>query len=178
MIVTGYFVATSADEKSAESKSGTGVQLKEGTWKDVETLIARNKGKVVIVDAWSTSCMPCMKEFPNLLKLQKRYSNQLVSVSMNVDYIGIKSKPPEYYRPRVEKFLNAQKSTIHNFLSTTDSDTFFTERKLNSIPAVYVYDKDGKLAKRFDSSMTKPGAEEPFTYEHDINPFVAELISK
>lgn len=154
------------------------MSLDEGTWKDVETLVAESSGKIVVVDVWSTSCSPCMKEFPHLLELQKTHSDDVVCVSMNVDYIGIKSKPPSFYRPRVEKFLTSQESKIKNFLSTTDSDTFFDERKLASIPAVYVYDQAGALAKRFDDSISTAADEESFTYERDINPFVAQLLSK
>ncbi len=166
------------DEKVSDNKSVAEVKLTAGTWQDVEKLVVKNAGKVVVIDVWSTSCGPCMEEFPHLLELQKKYLKQIVCVSLNVDYVGIKSKPPEYYRPRVEKFLNAKESTILNFLCTTESDEFFDERKLNSIPAVYVYGTDGKLAKRFDDSLIKPGAEESFSYEHQINPFVAELLAK
>ena len=43
--------------------------------------------------------------------------------------------------------------------------------KLASIPAVYVYGIDGELKKRFDESSGKA-----FSYEHDINPLVEELL--
>ena len=178
LLSAGAVVSVAEDNKSSAATSPAKVELKEGTWKDVEKLIAESKGKLVIVDVWSTSCLPCMKEFPGLLNLQKRHGKTVVCVSVNIDYIGIKSKPASYYRPRVEKFLNARNSTIRNYLCTTDSDTFFTDRKLNSIPAVYVYGKDGKLAKLFDDSMAKPDDQESFTYVHDIDPFVAALLAK
>ena len=57
-----------------------------------------------------------------------------------------------------------------------EAEAVFGELKLVSIPAVYVYDREGKLAKRFDSSLLTDGEEEAFTYKDDINPFVDELL--
>ena len=152
------------------------VTLTDGTWKDVEALIGKHRGKVVIIDIWSTSCLPCMTEYPHLVELQKAHEEKLVCVGFNVDYVGIKSKPATYYRERVEKFLMKQKAGFTNFLSNTEADKVFQSLELSSIPAVYVFGTDGKLAKRFDDSLLTDGEEEAFTYKDDINPFVEELV--
>ena len=168
-----------AETKAAESKvekPNPKIELTEGEWSDVKKYVAEQKGKVVVVDLWSTSCLPCMTEFPNLVKLQKKYGKKIVCVSFNLDYAGIKSKPPIYYRPRVEQFLQSRNAEFRNIMSTVDAIEVFDSLKLNSIPAVLVYGKDGKLAKRFDESLLQDGEEEAFTYEEDINPFVQKLM--
>ena len=162
-------------EEKTESTSGN-VVLKSGTWQDVETLVEANKGKVVIVDIWSTSCLPCMTEFPNLVKIHNAHKEQVVCISFNVDYVGIKNKGADFYRPRVEDFLKKEKAGFTNILCTTESDKVFEALELSSIPAVYVYDAEGKLAKRFDDSLLQDGEEEAFTYEKDINPFLKGLL--
>ena len=43
------------------------------------------KGKVVIVDFWTSWCLPCAESFPIMDELQKRYGNRLVIVAVNVD---------------------------------------------------------------------------------------------
>ena len=45
---------------------------------------------------------------------------------------------------------------------------------LGSPPAVYVYAKDGKLAKRFDNAQANDASQE-FTYK-DVRNLVEELI--
>lgn len=159
-----------------ETPGTAAVELTAGTWKDVETLVAKHRGKVVIVDVWSTSCAPCMQEFPGLVKLHQEHGKDVICVSFNVDYVGIPNKPADFYRPRVETFLKKQKATFVNLLSTQDSDAFFAARELSSIPAVYVYGRDGQLAKRFDESLLQDGEEEAFTYAADVTPFVKKLI--
>ena len=167
--------AGSADEKASSDGS---VTLTDGTWKDVEALVAKHAGKVVVVDLWSTACLPCMTEFPNLVALQNAHADKIVCISFNLDYAGIKNKGPDYYRPKVETFLKKNKAGFTNFLCTVAADKMFEELELSSIPAVYVFGKDGKLAKRFDDSLLEEGKEEAFTYKHDINPFVEKLVAK
>ncbi|GAB5444302.1 MAG: hypothetical protein Fues2KO_46510 [Fuerstiella sp.] len=160
-------------EPEAAKKS---VSVRPATWKQVQEFVASQKGKVVVLDLWSTSCLPCMVEFPELVKLQQRHKDGLVCVSFNLDYAGIKSKPPEYYQPRVEKFLTSRKAELQNFLSTEEAVEVFDQVGINAIPAVLVYGKDGKLARRFDESLLTEGREEAFTYRADINPFVEQLL--
>lgn len=162
----------STDEVTAAAS----VDLTAGTWKDVEALVAKHRGKVVVIDVWSTSCAPCMQEFPGLVKLHQKHGRDVVCISFNVDYAGIPNKPADFYRPRVETFLKKQQATFVNLLSTQDSDAFFAARELSSIPAVYVYGRDGQLAKRFDDSLLQEGREEAFTYAADIAPFVKKLV--
>ncbi|MBL8814964.1 MAG: TlpA family protein disulfide reductase [Planctomyces sp.] len=171
--------STHADEKAPEEvPAPPEVALTAGTWENVQEFVAKHPGKIVIVDIWSTSCLPCMTEFPGLVALKKAHPEDVVCISYNVDYSGIKSKPAETYRARVEKFLVKNEATFTNILSTQAADEVFEKLKLASIPAVYVYGRDGKLAKRFDESLLEDGEEEAFTYKKDINPFVEDLVSK
>ncbi len=154
------------------------IEVREGDWKSVQEFVAAQKGKIVVVDIWSTACLPCMREFPNLVSLQQKYGKEIVCVSLNVDYVGIKSKPPAYYQPRVEKFLNSRKAAFRNYICSVDAIDLFDELKINSIPAVFVYGKDGTLAKKFDDTLLADGEEEAFDYEHDINPFIEALMKQ
>jgi thiol-disulfide isomerase/thioredoxin len=166
------------DEKpAAQPATAATVELQPGTWKDITTLVAKNKGKIVVVDVWSTSCAPCMQEFPGLVRLQQAHPEKVVCISFNVDYVGIKNKPADFYRPKVEAFLKKQQAQFVNILCTEESDKFFADQELSSIPAVYVYGTDGKLAKRFDESLLQEGREEAFTYEADIVPFVKQQLA-
>jgi thiol-disulfide isomerase/thioredoxin len=173
--VSGPRAAVVSDEAAPAAAQ---VELTAGTWKDVETLVAKHRGRIVVVDVWSTSCAPCMEEFPGLVKLHEEHGRDVICISFNVDYVGIPNKPAEFYRPRVETFLKKQKATFANLLSTQDSDAFFAARELSSIPAVYVYGRDGQLAKRFDESLLQEGKEEAFTYAADITPFVKKLLQE
>ncbi len=159
-----------------ESTSTTpAVTLEVKNWDETLGLVAQHKGKVVALDLWSTSCDPCMVEFPHLVELHKQHGGKLVCMSASCDYAGIKSKPPESYRERVLEFLTKQNATFQNVLLNVESDILFEKIDLASIPAVYVFGTDGKVAKRFDNDNAKPG--EDFNYKKDVVPFVEKLLA-
>lgn len=167
---------TTPPSTPAEEPSIT-VQL--GSWDDVQTLVAENAGRVVVVDLWSTSCVPCIAELPHLGRLHRESSDDVACISLSVDYYGAASKPPESYRERVEEVLNRCEVSGRNFLCTEEADVLFDRLKLPSIPAVYVYDRSGALAQRFDASLLDEDSEEeePFTYERSILPLVKQLVA-
>lgn len=164
-----------AEEKAVAAEEAK-IALTAGTWDNVLEQVKANKGRIVVVDIWSTSCLPCMTEFPNLVELQKTHGDKVACISFNVDYVGIKSKPAEFYRARVEAFLTKQKATFSNVLCNVESDKVFEKLELSSIPAVYVFDAEGKEVRRFDDSLLEDGEEEAFTYKADINPFIKDLV--
>ncbi len=164
----------SATEASATAKA---VELRELNWEQLQELVAHHKGRVVVVDLWSTSCEPCLIEFPHLVALQKRHPDDVVCISFDCDFIGAKNKPVGYYRERVLKFLTSQNSgQIINGISTLAADELFDKLDVDSIPAVYVYDQTGKLSKRFDNRTPVSATEEGISYEKQIDPLVTELL--
>src|SRR5581483_7896128 len=120
-------------------------------WTETENLIRKQKGKVVVVDVWSTSCEPCLREFPHLIELQRQYPNKVVCIGLNCDYVGIKKKPPEYYREKVTGVLETMDAKILNVLCTMPSDDLFAALKIDSIPAVFVYNQAGERVHTFDN---------------------------
>ncbi len=168
--------ATAPDEQPPAATKVDGVTLDIKNWDETLELVAQHKGKVVVLDVWSTSCEPCMVEFPHLVELHKQHGNKIVCLSASCDYAGIKSKPPESYRDRVLEFLTKQNANFTNVLLNVESDALFEKIDLASIPAVYVFGTDGKIAKRFDNDNAKPG--EDFTYMKDVIPFLEKLLTR
>ncbi|QDT93371.1 TlpA disulfide reductase family protein [Gimesia algae] len=166
------------DQKGAGTVNTGSVEnlsLKIADWRFVEQLVADNQGKIVVVDLWSTSCPPCLREFPELVALQKLYPKEVLCVSFNCDYFGGKNYPPEYYRKPVEKFLAEQKASMTNIISNVPAEELFPTLDLASMPATYVYDRQGKLAKRFDNERREYG-KEGYTYKRDVIPLVESLL--
>ncbi len=174
-LLVGFLTTLGCESQTAETPSPS-VTLDIKNWEETLELVAQHKGKVVVLDLWSTSCDPCMVEFPHLVELHKQHGDKLVCMSASCDYAGIKSKPPETYHARVLEFLTKQNATFSNVLLNVESDKLFEKIELASIPAVYVFGTDGKIAKRFDNDNAKSG--EDFTYAKDIVPFVEGLLAK
>ncbi|MBX3438485.1 MAG: redoxin domain-containing protein [Planctomycetaceae bacterium] len=151
------------------------VSLKLTTWDEAEQLVASKTGRVVVLDFWSTSCVPCRREFPHFVGLHRDLSDQVACISYSVDYSGRASRPPESYREQVLEFLMEQGATFDNVLGTDDPDWLQERLDLIDYPTVYVYDRNGNLRKRFDNNERTNGE---FTYEADVIPFVKSLLAE
>jgi thiol-disulfide isomerase/thioredoxin len=165
--------ANAANVPDASASAKTDIPLDVASWEETQALIGKQKGKVVVLDLWSTWCEPCVKEFPNLLALQQKYPDDVVCISLNCNYIG--TGKPEDEKPDVEKFLAQKKASIRNLISSDADEDLYKKIGIASIPVVQVYGRDGKLAKQFDNEKEEYG-KEGFTYEQHIEPYVAGLM--
>jgi thiol-disulfide isomerase/thioredoxin len=159
-------------QETADAKSA-GVTLKASAWSEIAKAVSKT-GKVTVVDLWSLACEPCLKEFPGLVKLHRELGDKVACASVNLDFDGRKTKPAESYRPRAEAFLASVKATFPNYLSTTASDEVFGEVGIDSIPAVMVFDANGKLIRTFSDVGDDAG----FTYDKNVIPFVQGAVAK
>ena len=160
----------------AQANPAEAVTLTIKSWKETEALIAAQKGKVVVVDLWSTSCVPCMKEFPNLVALHEKFpAKKITCISVSCDYEGLEEEPPESKKPSVMKFLKSTKATCTNLLLSDADVDVYDKIELAAIPAVYVYDTAGRMVKRFDNDSGEYG-DEGFTYKDHIVPLVEKLL--
>jgi thiol-disulfide isomerase/thioredoxin len=151
------------------------VKLEVRSWKGLEKLVATHKGKVVVVDIWTTTCATCTDEFPNFAALRKQFpSDKIAIISVNCDYDGIKDKPPEFYRADVMKFLRKQNATFENIMLNIALIDFLELIDLSSSPAILVYRPDGKLAKRFDNDDAEK-IEDEYTIE-DVKQQISRLL--
>lgn len=164
-------------ELRADKPTAKSVTLREASWKDVEKLVAKHRGKVVIIDIWTTTCAGCVKKFPEFIALEKKFGSERVAcISVNCDYDGIKTKPPAFYRAGVLKVLKQHNATCDNVMLNVSFLNFLEAMKLESTPAVFVYAADGKLAKRFDNDKAFKEADEFST--DDVSRLVRKLLAK
>ena len=102
-------------------------------------------GKVVLLNLWANWCQPCLKEMPDLVKLQNEFKDDgLVVMALSFD------KTRKVHRDGVEKLdLNF----ISIFADQTSVQSFLKELgPVKSIPVTFVVDSDGKIVKRLDGA--------------------------
>jgi len=159
---TATKIAVAAAPAPTAPEAAGEVKLVLKDYDGLQALIASKKGKVVVVDVWSTYCDPCMKEFPGLVGLHKKYGPEKVAcISICTNYSGIGKPEDELAEPL--KFLEKQGATFDNLLSTDADEALYKKLKIGSVPGIFVYDADGKLAKLFDKETTYAEVEKVVT---------------
>lgn len=168
--------ATNSVENSASPAAYVDVQLADHA--QLLEHVNQYKGRVVVIDVWSTSCLPCMKEFPNLVELARRWPEDVVCLSMNVDYIGLPNKQPASYIPAAQDFLKSQAADVKNMVnlvsSEADSDVL-SKLDVESMPAVLVFNRAGKQIAKL---TTDNAGDDGLTYAGDIVPQVEKLVEQ
>jgi peroxiredoxin len=111
--------------------------------------LAKLKGKVVVVNFWATWCGPCRKEIPGFMEVYKEYKEkglEIVGVSLDQQGWGV-----------VKTYL--ERMPISYPVVVGDADLAEAYGGIDAIPATFIIDKKGNVAKRHIGYMSKPDFE-------------------
>jgi thiol-disulfide isomerase/thioredoxin len=113
--------------------------------KGLAAAIAKDRGKVVVVNFWATWCVPCREEFPDLVRLEKAYRSRGVAV------LGVSIDLPKDM-PKIEKFLAASRPDFPNYVKRAGADDQDFIESVDAkwggeLPFTALYGKDGKKVR-------------------------------
>jgi peroxiredoxin len=99
--------------------------------------IGQYKGKVVLVDFWATWCGPCVAELPNVLKAYEKYH------SAGFEIVGISLDKEEQ---KLKDFIKTKNMTWVQYCDSKGWQSKLAGKYgINSIPATYLLDGEGKI---------------------------------
>jgi thiol-disulfide isomerase/thioredoxin len=109
--------------------------------------VAREKGKVVLVNFWATWCVPCREEFPDLSRLQKTLGPKgFALIGVSTDFAREAAA--------VRKFLAEQKPAFPNYQKKSGGDDQVFIEAVDKewggeLPFSVLYDRTGRKAGTF-----------------------------
>jgi len=130
---------------SAEKAASGKVTLLPVTYNQWQEKLAGYKGNVVVVDLWATWCAPCVQRFPHMVELSKRYARQK---ALKFVSIAFEDRTDPAALEAAYNFLARQNATFDNFRMDEIIPDAFDKLNLQGIPAVFLYDRSGKLRYR------------------------------
>ena len=121
---------------------------------EIESLraeIDRHKGKVLVLNLWATWCTPCLREIPDLMKLERELAGRGVAlVALGMD------DPAEF--AAVEAFRAKHFAQFRSLLRDTpdmDAAVSVVDPAWNELlPTTYLIGRDGKVVKRIQGKKT------------------------
>lgn len=122
--------------------------LNEEGWQQI---LARQRGRVVLVNFWATWCEPCREEYPALVRLHNTYRSQGLSL------LAVSMDEPESV-PAIERFLKSQDAQFgsyrHNFRDFGKFIDTVNPRWGGGIPASLLFDRQGKLVESWQGATS------------------------
>ena len=125
--------------------------------KDVNELIQKNNGKVVLLNFFATWCPPCREEIPELVKASRTYKGKKVAI------IGL-SVDDSKNKAQVLSFVGKMKVPYPVYMAGKDLLLRFG---IDSIPHNVFYDRTGKMV------ISQPGQCDA----EDIKLVIEDLLS-
>jgi len=115
-------------------------------------LLAERRGRVVVLNLWATWCVPCLREIPDLVALEKEFA------SRGVTLVGLSMDDPGALNTQVEPFRSKNFPAFRTWLrSEPDMDALVSvvDPAWNEIlPTTYLIGRDGKVAKKIQGKRT------------------------
>lgn len=148
----GASAVTSGDEPKPTGVTDPEVIDEQG----FQAVLAKHRGRPVMVSFWATWCEPCREEYPMVNELAREYhARGLVVVAVSLD--------EETELEQLRKFLEANQPVFANYRKRPGRDEEFingvTKRWSGAIPATFFYDRDGKLVTQLVGEFKRPAFE-------------------
>ena len=108
--------------------------------------LANYKGYVLVMDFFATWCIPCKESIPHMNALNRKYGKQgLQILGVSVDEGG---------ESEVKSFITERKISYPVVVAPEDLQT---EYGLRSIPTIYVINKKGIVAEKYQGFSEQTG---------------------
>lgn len=147
LIASALLLSGCPDEGIVEGEIS--VQLIDAS--EFQAEIAKQAGKVVVVDYWATWCIPCIKNFHHSVDWSHDYAKEGLTV-MSVSFDDPDSQEA------VLKFLREQHAGIKNFQASGDLEQAMEVFEIDggALPHFKIFGRDGKLIQKFGGDVDKP----------------------
>jgi thiol-disulfide isomerase/thioredoxin len=172
-VVLGLIVIVGAvlpgQGQSAGSKNAPGTRTGSSTAKSdpplidlagYQQILAKYRGKPLVVNFWATWCEPCRDEYPMIVDLAKQFKGQ------GVEVVGV-DMDDESDMNLVRRFMARMQPPFPNYRQKTgiDLDKFYegiNPQWKGTMPQTIFYGKDGSVVGFFLGSRPRPQFEQAF----------------
>ncbi|MFN0124474.1 MAG: TlpA family protein disulfide reductase [Blastocatellia bacterium] len=105
-----------------------------------------HRGEVILVNLWATWCKPCVKELPDLVRLQQAYKDKKFTV------VAVSLDDLEDLRKTVNPFVAQNMPDLVNYLQNdADPEKFvgiMDPTWEGIVPTSFVFDRSGKMVTK------------------------------
>ncbi len=120
------------------------------------------RGKVVLLNFWTTWCTACVSEMPELIALQKRHLDRLAILGVSLDFVpdeehDAKLPSPEQIHRKVARIAKAR--GINYPILLDERNTVGGRFNGGELPTTVIIDAAGRIRRRFVGARSLPAFE-------------------
>lgn len=121
----------------------------------LETVLKANKGRIVMIDFWSTTCTPCVESMAAAVDLRKKFTNK------DVAFVYVSTWDVfDTWRKKWQTIIGPE-INYESYLATNyENSQFIQEFGITTIPRYMIFDRNGML---IDDNA--PGPHNPNLYD-------------
>ena len=124
--------------------------LKDINGEELQELVKSFEGdKAVLINIWATWCAPCIEEFPEIVKIQRKYEGDLRVVFISADF-------PDS-RDRALEFLKEQGVDWTTYFKTGKDEAFINAISKDwsgALPFTKIINKEGEVVSYWENSAS------------------------
>lgn len=125
-----------------DTMSVLAIQVTKLDEEGLSNLISERNGKVLFLNVWATWCVPCVEEFPDLVKLHNAFARHPVEV------VGISADFDDEIESKIVPFLRKQKVPFRVYVASFKHQEDFINGVNRSwsgaLPASLIVDAKGE----------------------------------
>jgi thiol-disulfide isomerase/thioredoxin len=121
--------------------------------------LSEAKGKIVLLNFWATWCGPCRAEIPDLVDLQKRYSDKLEIIALATD----EDDPDQVRRFILQSGINYRVAMVSDEIRRDYGG-------VAALPTSFVIDPQGRIVQKH------VGLNDPSIYELEVKAMLGQPV--
>jgi len=142
--------AQSVEAQSGEAQSGEAQSVETISAEGLHALVNDNKGKVVVVNFWASWCPPCLREFPDIIKVYDEYHAE------GLEVVAVTINEADETQD-IAEFLERFEPPFAIYRATSIDETFFegvVDTWFGEIPMTLIFDTSGNTAHFYRKTLT------------------------
>ena len=124
--------------------------LKDVSAEELKGIIGSYEGeKAILINVWATWCAPCIEEFPEIVKIQRKYEDRLRVIFISADFPESRDRALQFLKEQDVDWTTYFKAGNDQKLIETLSDEW-----TGALPFSKIISKEGKVVASWENSAT------------------------
>lgn len=117
----------------------------------LRSALAAERGKLVVLNLWATWCVPCLREIPDLVRIERELAPRVALIGVSMDEPGeLESRVAPFHAKHFPNFRSYLRSEREMDAIASVVDPAWNE----VLPTTYLIGPDGKVMKRVQGAKS------------------------